>query len=337
MKRTLVVIAILLLSSRVAAAQKEPAIPYADRVRLAEAFRIGDTLGDRVWAGWDAAPFAVLLVTSEYEFLVRHPHPSDDFHLTGYDSLLQSNVYVRKRTYATNLLATFPAVGGISTIVIGQAENTMKKTSTPWVVTVLHEHFHQLQSSQPDYYAAVDSLKLAHGDKTGMWMLNFDFPYASSDVDRQLALMGRLLAKALRADSTSDLAADVAAYLDARWRFQKMISPDDYRYFSFQVWQEGMARYTEYRVAELAARDCRPSGNFRALKDYEPFAKVAADIRSRVMHELADLRLADEKRVAFYSVGAGEGFLLDKVRPGWQTRYFADKFHVDAYFDATPR
>jgi hypothetical protein len=36
---------------------------------LAEAFRIAETLGNRVWSGWDKAPFAVLLVTPQNEYL----------------------------------------------------------------------------------------------------------------------------------------------------------------------------------------------------------------------------------------------------------------------------
>ncbi len=137
-------------------AQEKPVIPDVDRTRLAEAFRIGERLGNGVWGDWDKAPFAVLLVTPAYEFLIRHPRPSADFNLVGNDPLLKGNVYFRKRTPPIHLLATFPAVGGVSTIVVGQAENTDKKTSTPWVITVLHEHFHQLQNSQPSYYAAVN-------------------------------------------------------------------------------------------------------------------------------------------------------------------------------------
>ncbi len=125
-------------------AQEEPAISDLDRTRLAEAFSIGEKLGNRIWSNWDQAPFAVLLITPEHEFLIRHPRPSADFTLIGSDPLLKSNVYFRKRTQKIDFLATFPAVGGVPTIVIGQAENTDKKTSTPWVVTVLHEHFHQL-------------------------------------------------------------------------------------------------------------------------------------------------------------------------------------------------
>ena len=110
--------------------------------------------------GCDKAPFAVLLVTPEYEFLIRHPRPSQDFTLIGYDTVLKSNVYSRKRTFSANLLATFPAVSGIPTIVIGQAENTSKKTSTPWVITLLHEHFHQLQNLPTNILSGCECIEL---------------------------------------------------------------------------------------------------------------------------------------------------------------------------------
>ncbi|MGI8836042.1 MAG: hypothetical protein ACR2H4_05325, partial [Pyrinomonadaceae bacterium] len=76
--------------------------------------------------GWSKAPFAVLLVTPEYEFLVRHSKPSADFTSLGYDKLLKADVHYRKRNFPAHFLATFPAINGsmISTIVVGQAENT---------------------------------------------------------------------------------------------------------------------------------------------------------------------------------------------------------------------
>lgn len=345
MKRKLVLLAaaVVLLPARAAHAQAgpapqgaetKPALREVDRVRLAEAFRIGRLLGNRVWEGWDEAPFATLLVTPEHEFLIRHPRPSEEFALVGYDPLLQSNVYFRKRRFSPSLLATFPAVGGVPTIVIGQAENTSQKTSTPWVVTVLHEHFHQWQNSRPDYYEAVGALGLARGDQTGMWMLNYAFPYAEPDVARRFDAMSRLLAAALKAGRGPRLAAGVAAYLDARRRFASALTPDDYRYFSFQVWQEGVARYTEYRVADLAAREYRPSRAFRRLKDYEPFRAVADETLGDILKELTTLRLGGEnyKRVAFYPLGAGEALLLDRVRPRWKRSYLTDKFYIERYF-----
>lgn len=323
----------LLCCAQSVSAQTGPRVAAADRVRLAEAFRLGETLGDRIWEGWGKAPFAVLLVTPEGEFLMRHPRPPQDFAPVGHDPLLRGEVFFRKRTLNPNLLATFP-VGGVPTIVIGRAENTAAKTSTPWVVTVLHEHFHQLQNSQPDYYDAVGGLNLSRGDQTGMWMLNFAFPYGDAEVQRRFEALSRLLAEALQARGKKNFSATLARYLEARRAFTSALAPDDYRYFSFQVWQEGVSRYTEYRVAELAAKRYKPSREFRALKDYTPFAEVAGRGYQGLLNELTALRLEGYGRVAFYPLGAGEGLLLDRVNRRWRGRYFADKFYLEKYFGA---
>lgn len=330
--RTLVVVFVFLTTTSVLA-QEKPAIPDVDRTRLAEAFRIGEKLGNRVWSNWDKAPFAVLLITPEYEFLIRHPRPSADFTLVGNDPLLKSNVYFRKRTQNIHFLATFPAVGGVPTIVIGQAENTDKKTSTPWVVTVLHEHFHQFQMSQPSYYSEVESLNLSHGDQSGMWMLNFAFPYQNDQVATQFSRLSNLLAQALQAKAKKEFSAKLATYLEARKAFQNLLSPDDYKYFSFQLWQEGIARYTEFRIADLAANKYKPSKEFRSLKDYTPFKEVASSIlNQQVLGKLPTLQLRKSERIAFYPFGAGEGLLLDRANPAWQSRYLTEKFYLDEYF-----
>ena len=164
-----------------AAAPTDSGIPPADRIRLAEGFRLADSLGQRLWPDWNSAPFAVLLVTPDREFLMRHPKPSQDFMVLGEDSVIGAQVWFRPRRFDIHLLATLP-VGGIPTIVIGRAESTQVQTSTPWVCTLLHEHFHQLQYSRPGYYSGVNALGLSRGDSTGMWMLNFPFPYDRADV-----------------------------------------------------------------------------------------------------------------------------------------------------------
>ena len=337
MKTKLLFVFLLLLTAASSiAGQEKIEVPDVDRIRLAEAFRIGESLGNRVWKGWDKAPFAVLLVTPENEFLIRHPRPSKDFTLIGYDSLLKSNVYFRKRTQPIHFLATFPAVGGVSTIVIGQAENTSKKTSTPWVITVLHEHFHQLQSSQPTYYAEVEGLNLSRGDQSGMWMLNFAFPYKNEQIKGQFAALSKLLAKALQAGKKSDFSVSLSAYLQARKAFQQMLTPDDYRYFSFQVWQEGIARYTEFRIADLAAKKYRPTKEFRALKDYTPFKEVADSILNKqILTSLPTLELDRSERLVFYPFGAAEGLLLDRANPNWRSLYLTEKFYVERYFERT--
>ncbi|HZS09583.1 MAG TPA: hypothetical protein VFD58_32445 [Blastocatellia bacterium] len=335
MKIGLIAALLILLSVHTAAAQDKPGLSEIDRIRLAEAFRLGETIEDQVWPGWGRAPFAVLLVTPEQEFLIRHPEPSADFVSLGDDALLRSKVWFRKRTYSPQLQATFPAVPGsaVPTIVIGQAENTADKTSTRWVVTLLHEHFHQWQYSQPWYYEGVNALGLSRGDQTGMWMLNYAFPYTAAEVKDHFSKQAQMLAAALQADDR-DFKSKLAAYLAARGELKKMLAADDYRYLSFQLWQEGIARYTEYRVAKLAAKRYEPGREFRALKDFTPYAQVAEDILNGLLKKLTGLNLAESQRSAFYPMGAVEGLLLDRIDATWQRRYLTERFSLDSYFVA---
>ncbi len=325
-----------LLASVPVRAGERPALPDDDRTRIAEAFRLADAVGNRLWPGWDKAPFAVLLVTPELEFLVRHPRPSADFTPLGEDKVLRCGVSYRKRKFPPNLLATFPTVGGTPTVVIGQPANTTAKAPTRWVITLLHEHFHQLQTSRPRYYPDVDALGLARGDTTGMWMLNYPFPYAEPAVKRQFSALCGALAAALRARGREDFPRTLTAYLAEKKKFRALLRGDDYKYFTFQLWQEGVARYTEYHVADLAAGGYQPGPAFQALKDYKPYKEEAGAIRGGIEKELTSLQLDRAKREAFYAVGAAEGLLLDRANPGWRKRYFAEKFSLDALFRPAP-
>lgn len=309
--------------------RQKPTLPETDRTRLAEAFRLGDQLGDRIWPGWSKAPFAVLLVTPEHEFLIRHPQPSADFVKLGYDDKLKSDVSFRKRTMSPGFLATFPAIRGsmVSTIVVGQAENTFVKTSTPWVVTLLHEHFHQLQDSQPNFYRDVNALNLARGDESGMWMLNYAFPYDRVEVQEHFVAMSKFLAAAVRSPRR-ERTKRVADYLVAREKFRQLVAGDDYKYLAFQFWKEGIARYTEYRIAQLAFKSYRPTKEYRALSDYQSFADFAQTTYEGIFRQLLTQKLAESKREVVYSFGAAEGLLLDLTKPGWRAKYFSQKFDL---------
>jgi hypothetical protein len=314
-----------------ARAQATPQISADDRIRLAEAFRLADKLGNKAWKDWSKSPFAVVLVTPEHEFLVRHPNPPKEFTESAYDSMLKSKIYYRKRVFNPEFLATM-YVGGVPTIVVGQAENTAAKTSTRWVVTLSHEHFHQFQYSQPDYQAGTTALGLARGDQTGMWMLNFPFPYADAEVNKRFSFMTEALADALKSVKTKDFSGKLSAYFDARKQFQQSLTPDDYKYFSFQLWQEGVARYTEYRIAKLAAKLYEPSKEFTQMKDFTSFEQDAEATLNRILSRLSKLSLEKDQRVAFYTIGAAEALLLDEANPDWQRRYLAEKFYLEKYF-----
>jgi hypothetical protein len=311
-----------------ASAQSAPDISSTNRIRIREAARLASQLGDRIWPGWHSAPFALLLVTPDYEFLVGHPNPSADFTATHADTLLGGPVFYRKRTFPVQLQATFPAVNGVNTIVIGPAELTADKTSTRWVLTVLHEHFHQFVYSQPGYFDAVSKLGLAHGDQSGMWMLNYPFPYDSSRTQQAFAAMTHALLDALAQTDRRALEAKSAIFRRAMTAFRQSVPVEAATYFDFQLWQEGVARYTEIVLGELAAKGYTPSADFRALPDFKSYASVAAGIRRGVLTDLGSMSLAKLKRVVVYSTGAADALLLDRVSPSWKNDFLSHRFRL---------
>jgi hypothetical protein len=302
---------------------------HADRVRLAEAFRLAAELGDDVWPGWSKAPFAVLLVTPEREFLIGHPAPPAGFTRYAYDSTLAKEVYARTRVFQVNLLATFPIAGPLPVIVIGKPELTGKSTNG-WILTLLHEHFHQRQFAHPGYYDALKALDLARGDTTGMWALNYRFPYGARDVGERFDSLARALGRAIRTDS-APAARDVEAVHRARAALRATLAADDARYLDFQLWQEGAARYTEYRIAALAAERFTPSAAVRALPDFKPWSDVRDAVHRSIVNGTAEARLDTDGRTVAYPVGAALAMVLDRVRPAWRTEYFERPFALPAF------
>ena len=94
-------------------------------------------------------------------------------------------------------------------------------------------------------------------------------------------------------------AATLTAYAEARAALQAALSADDYRYLSFQLWQEGVARYVEYRAAAIAAREYTPSPGFRALPDYADYGATAERLRrTRVARSSGAITSRPSRRVA---------------------------------------
>ena len=120
-----------------------------------------------------------------------------------------------------------------------------------------------------------------------------------------------------------------ASVRTARANLRAALTPDDDRYLAFQMWQEGVARYTELAVARFAASRYAPSAAFAALNDFVPYATAAATIESKVRAGLRGSSLERGNRVAFYPAGAAYALMLDHVAPGWRARYFDRAMSLD--------
>ena len=307
--------------------QSLPELRYADKIRIKEAMTISAQFGDKLFQGFSTVPFAILLVTDSTEFLINHPNPSSDFKLLGMDEILKTNIYYRKTQFSPKILATFPAVNGLSCSVVGTPENT-NTNSTEWVVFLLHEHFHQYQNADPEYFNSVDDLDLSNGDQTGSWMLNYPFPYDSVPVMEKYESFTQALYKAVTQGGRSNL----KKYFAARRKLRDILSEADYRYLSFQIWQEGLARYTEYNFLELLIHEnYSPSKEMMALPDFISFSEYKSKMYQNDMDNLLQNKLDETKRVCFYYVGFAEGVLLDRLNQSWREKYLTDKFYIEHY------
>lgn len=296
-----------------------------DAVRITEFYRLASQIEESIWPGWGKVADPFLLITPTAEFLTHFPSPPKEFKPTN-DGFL-----ARPRQFSPSLQATFPAFGPPSVIAIGQPSLTASKTSTPWEIVVMHEHFHQLQDAQTGYSQAVAALGLSHGEQTGMWMLNYPFPYTNAAVVRTFAELRDQLLLTVGSPDGRKFRSASKRYLAMRRAFLAQLAPDDHKYLAFQLWQEGIARYTEIAAAESAAV-YHPTEAYQRLPDYEPFSGAPAKLRSYTLQELRTVDLAKAGRVAVYSFGAVEGMLLDRLNPQWKREYFQHILTTDPLF-----
>lgn len=292
----------MLMQAAVTAAPMDPALPAA--VAAARAVVAGPARD--LWPEWDQAPFGVLIVDPVTETLFCHQGPAADFAPGAEDPATGCATRSRARTYPVGLRAAFPAVDGQPTVVIGTLEAT-GLSAPDWQATVMHEHFHQWQTSRLGYYERVEALGLRGDDQTGMWMLNYAFPYDRKDVAAAFAQASLALAAAVEARGGPAFAGSFEAYMQARKRLAATVDTRDWRYFEFQIWQEGVARWSEIEAALLS-----PDPAVRA---------AAAARRAATIQQLKTPDLARHGRVAVYPYGAGEAMLLEACDPVWRTLY----------------
>lgn len=274
---------------------------------IAQARHLASSIGDEVWPGLAATRSRVLLVDGDREVLLcSESPPPPDFESAGRDDATGCPRFERPRQFDAGFLAAFPLSDGVPTIVIGTPQAT-RLSPVDWIVTLVHERFHQFQYASPEYSSNVAALELDGGDRTGMWMLNYPFPYEDPAVRSRFGEVARRAAAALLSRGTEQFQSALARYLAARNELASTLSASDLRYLDFQAWQEGTARYVEKRTAML----------------WEGHPATADSVARELVAELHGVDLAVERRVAFYPLGAAEAFLLDEIDASWKQTYLS--------------
>jgi len=97
-----------------------------------------------------------------------------------------------------------------------------------------------------------------------------------------------------------------------------------YKYSQFQQWSEGIAFYTEYRVAQIAAsNDLQSLPRFKSLPGFLDYTELGI---------VKDAGRAARSRTMFYHIGFGKGLPLDRLMPNWKSGYFKQDVWLDDLF-----
>lgn len=289
---------------------------HLDLVKIADKVRSVCTSG--YWKEWASTPFSILLVEDEHEY-VLNTRTADTSFFFGCDS-----IQFRQATMNKHFLATFPMINRQPTIVVGTPENT-RKSPEGWIVTLLHEHFHQLQFTHPEYYTAQKKLGLDKGDQTGMWMLNHPFPYDRKEVVEVIRKMSTNLLN-VYAEKPGH-GQILVHHKRLKAKLQQLAGQEHYTYFNLQLWQEGFSRFMEILLLEDWI------DNFDQV-DQQAFSRcqlldLLTSYHKRIKKDLSSGDLADMKREYFYSLGAAEAMLIARTNPDWKVNYFEKLYDTD--------
>ncbi len=211
-------------------------------------------------------------------------------------------------------------------VVIGTPA-ALEESSSEWVLTATHEMFHVLQYSR-GASEKIKSLSLGP-ESDASWQLDYPFPYKDADVMRLVHLQSYPIFLAANSADESEMKYNSGTAVEAVRVYRSLLrgqSLDDkhYKYSQFQEWAEGIAFYTDYRMAEAAAGGIyQPTEAFQQLPDYKSYQQIWDDGYKGRIFLVKHAGRAAQSRTAFYHLGLGKGLLLDRIMPDWKTRYFA--------------
>lgn len=273
--------------------------------------------GDSIWDNISKTPLRMLLITDSLEYLFNHDNPGTSFEWCQYDSILNTNIYVRPKKFPPFLRATFPAVNGIDCIVAGNPQNT-EKSDEDWIIMLLHEHFHLYQNENPQYKENIALLAQRISKGANNWMLDYDFPYNDTTINELFKEYSHSVNETCNSLNKNNFNEEVKQCVTDRSEIQEHLSPDDCDYFRFQIWQEGIATYTEYQYLNILNLNCQ---YFKDVYNLDYTLKDETLLKAYTNYLLkTDLRKS--QRDLFYSLGLLEGIIKDKTNPEWKTDYF---------------
>ncbi len=282
-----------------------PGVVDLDLARILELYNLTDTLGDRLWPGFDTRRVPIALnIDDERELLIAHPTPPDHFAPLGGVTVGESVVMLRDG------VTRFGPRGGGWAITLG-GEETVYVCTMPaeggstesYLGLMLHEAFHVYQQEYRDR---------ADGPRG-------ETPTDDPIYSALLGLESRILA-ALASEPDEAQAQELARmFVAVRHERRRDLPEEVVRAEGEAEYSEGTATYVEARMLKLLTSGEvvrpvaeTPDPHYRAFEEAE---KMYAERLMRITPPPGQVITFFH---AMYNLGMAQGLALDRLRPGWK-------------------
>ena len=292
--------------------RKIPKLNHGDVEVISEAFNLWKTEGDKIWKGWTKIKMPFLYKKENFEYWINFP---DNIHKGKYIQKIKNMSVYGKSVSGNNGFAASMDIDSVAAVVLSSPKIT-GMTKERWIITAIHEMFHVYQNSKKSYQRKIKELGISYG-KDASWMLNYPFPYKDSSLQTISHMEGYLLYKIYKSNNNMENIYDSFLLSDILSLYKNHIickygTDNNYKYSEFQQSVEGIAKYTEIKMAKIAE------------KDYTPINPDIhfTDIYTNQINVIRHCGKGTGGRLTFYYLGLGTGLVLDKINPSWKENYF---------------
>ena len=322
-----------------------PALPGAheadgptadDWARLEEVWHAIGDLGPDLWPGWGTTLPPLLLRSKASDYFVGDEPPPAGFDTVEGLTLDGRQVHAKPGHVSSGIGVRM--IGdrlGVVLLPIEPMQALLDEVVGPGVIELddvqyvrwaVHEAFHiyELEATNDDpprfgfdgdETEAVEALE--NTDGFGEW----------------LGQEAALLSAALASETDVSLRAAVESFLEARAQRRATTRPALAGFEQAVEWTEGLARYTDVRLLQAAGEPSyEPATAFEALGARYPTPAATWIDATHWLDELSTV--PGTIRDQFYESGAAQGYLLDRLMPGWRPRALPGGESLEALLQA---
>lgn len=330
-----------------------------EQIILLEMERLVDTLGDEILPGFGEAPIPTILYNSDYVFMVGITDPADGWvkvpqntnrgeawELVDDEILLNLPYYRQPLPDPDTTPEAFTVRVGdewaasmqtydwmrISLVETIQADlpgffkpifpyrlfiKQLVKGQDHYISLIIHERFHA-------YQGMLAENKLSQAEITNIEQQD-NYPWMNEALESAWRAEMKLLVEVLEEENPEQQAALVDEFLAIRKerRNTASLNSDLISYEQQREWLEGLARYAELKIWELANHsNYTPLSETSELTDFDSYQKFNARWRAELNQ--FPLMADHEGEGRFYYSGMAQAYLLDQLMPDWKEHIFED-------------